>query len=294
MFACSFDFNAWKTWEYQRKYSAFDFLFNFICLTLFGVFASFPWILKKPDGAPNIGLTSPIFWIGIITSILFGAIVIINYVFAIINLNKINNEYLKVKRINIRENSRIRALFRAIQYAWPIFFIYISFNKKLKEDYLNLLIWSVLRAEHVFIMQIEEKYMVKNNPKKKYLEIKAQNIRTSDIINDIRKEFKRIGVVAEIDQVRFYRLPGKRSRNHLVVYNPNQAKAKSFHNQTRYLPGRVYQNNIKPKNNVPYQQNNNIPPNPKNMGGIPPSRQAPFPPSDFSKPRNVYPFKERE
>lgn len=30
------------------------------------------------------------------------------------------------------------------------------------------------------------------------------------------------GAVAEIDQIRFYRLSGKRSRNNLVVYNRNQ------------------------------------------------------------------------
>ncbi|UQZ95873.1 hypothetical protein F9C22_03975 [Mycoplasmoides gallisepticum] len=290
MFACSFDFNAWKTWEYQRKYSAFDFLFNFVCLGLMGVFISFPWLLRKPDGTPNIGVNLPIFWIGIAASILFGAVVIINYVFVIINLNKINNEYLKVKRINIRKNHRIRALFNVIQYAWPIFFIYIAFNKSLKEDYLNLLIWSVLRAERVFIMQIEEKYIIKNNPKKKYLEIKAQNIRTSDIINEIRREFKKMGAVAEIDQIRFYRLSGKRSRNNLVVYNRNQKQSKSLSNQIRYLPGRVYQNKNKQENNR-YQ--NNMPPNSRDMNGQP-AKRSPFSARNFPRFTKPHPFKENE
>ncbi|WP_228444788.1 hypothetical protein [Mycoplasma tullyi] len=267
-----------------------------------GVFISFPWLLRKPDGSPNIGINLPIFWIGIAASILFGAVIIVNYVFVIINLNKINNEYLKVKRINIRENHRIRVLFNVIQYAWPLFFIFIAFNKSLKEDYLNLLIWSVLRAERVFIMQIEEKYIIKNNPKKKYLEIKAQNIRTQDIINDIRREFKKLGAVAEIDQIRFYQLSGNRSRNNLVVYNQNQNRNQSrqINNQPRFLPGRVYQNQNRQLNN-PYPNNrppvypnnmpNNMPPNHGNMNQRPP-KQFPMGSRNFPRYTKPHPFKE--
>lgn len=139
-------------------------------------------------------------------------------------------------------------------------------------------------------MQIEEKYIIKNNPKKKYLEIKAQNIRTSDIINEIRREFKKMGAVAEIDQIRFYRLSGKRSRNNLVVYNRNQKQPKSLSNQIRYLPGRVYQNKNKQENNR-YQ--NNMPPNSRDKNGQP-AKQSPFSARNFPRFIKPHPFKENE
>lgn len=139
-------------------------------------------------------------------------------------------------------------------------------------------------------MQIEEKYIIKNNPKKKYLEIKAQNIRTSDIINEIRREFKKMGAVAEIDQIRFYRLSGKLSRNNLVVYNRNQKQSKSLSNQIRYLPGRVYQNKNKQENNR-YQ--NNMPPNSRDMNGQP-AKRSPFSARNFPRFTKPHPFKENE
>ncbi|MDC4163205.1 hypothetical protein [Mycoplasma bradburyae] len=258
MFACSFDFSAWKTWEYQRKYSAFDFIFNLICLILFSIFVSFPWLLRKPDDTPNIGLHSPVFWIGISASILFGSVIIINYIFSIINLSKINKEYIKAKRLNIENDKDLKRLFNVIQYAWWFFFIFIALNKRLKEPYLNLLIWSVLRAEIIFINQIEEKYIVKNNPKKKYLEIKAQNIRTSDILNDIREEFKKLNKTAEIDQVRVYKLSQK-TQNALVIYDPNQNQENQARNSVKSLTGNVNPdyNNLRTNNSGGARNNQN-------------------------------------
>ncbi|QZX49139.1 hypothetical protein [Mycoplasma sp. E35C] len=213
MFACSFDFNAWKSWEYQRKYSALDFVFNLVSLFAFFFFACFHLILRKPDGSPNNDFDSPIFWIGLIMALLFAGVIISNYVFGVLNLSKVNKEYIKTKRIDIENSKKLRFFFNFIQYGWPIFFIFIHYSKRYKEIYLNMLIWSVIRSEDWYMTQIEEKYIVRNDYKKKYLEMKAQKRRTEDIINNVRNELKKLGKIPEIDKVRVYKLEQKTNKN---------------------------------------------------------------------------------